>query len=252
MKYVIFGDESTIPAMHALLGDAVARAVVASNRASSMEAFASTALVQPPRSGAGYGAFASALAVTNPDVIISFSYSMVLGPDLLALPRRGAINLHGGLLPRYRGANVLNWAIIEGASETGVTAHFMTPKIDEGDIIYQEVTPIRDDDSAATLKARLDAIGLSILGRLDAELRVDRALPRRPQDAREARYYPRRRPEDGRIDWKKMSDREVFNLVRALAKPWPGAFFERPDGQRIVLDRYQSLASVAQLRRRYA
>ncbi len=111
--------------------------------------------------------------------------------------------------------------------------------------------PILDEDTAATLKQRLDAQGFEMLKRIRAELNAGRTLPRIPQDPAKARYYPRRKPEDGRIDWTAMSDRQVFNLIRALVNPWPGAFCEAPGGERVVFDRYYSLNEVAGLRRKY-
>ena len=151
-------------------------------------------------------------------------------------------------MPSHRGANILNWVLIEGATTTGVTAHYMTTGIDEGDIIYQSYTDIRDEDTAATLKQRLDGQGFEMLTRIRAELNAGRTLPRVAQDPAAARYFPRRSPKDGQIDWTAMSDRQVFNLIRALANPWPGAFCETPTGERVVFERYYSLDEVAELR----
>jgi methionyl-tRNA formyltransferase len=176
---------------------------------------------------------------------------LILDSEILAIPRLGAINIHGGLLPSHRGANVLNWVLIEGATTTGVTAHYMTTGIDEGDIIYQSSAPILDEDTSTTLKQRLDTQGFEMLLRIRSELNAGRALPRVPQDPAQARYYPRRRPEDGRIDWTAMSDRQVFNLIRALANPWPGAFCIASSGERVVFDRYYGLEEVAALRGKY-
>lgn len=173
---------------------------------------------------------------------------MILSKDLLSLPPLGAINLHGGLLPRYRGANVLNWVLVEGAQTTGVTAHYMSEKVDEGDIIYQIPVAIDEEDTAVTLKSKLDETALRLLDRIHAELSASRSLPRAPQDPGEARYYRRRTPEDGRIDWSR-SDREIFNLVRALVKPWPGAHFTARDGSHRVIDHFLTLEEVAELRR---
>jgi methionyl-tRNA formyltransferase len=251
MKYAIFGDESTLPGMQSILGAAVALSVVASNRPQAIAAVGETARVQPARTAPERAAFLSFLKALAPDVILCFSYSMILDADLLAIPPLGAINVHGGLLPRYRGANVLNWALVEGAELTGVTAHYMTLGIDEGDIIFQELTPISDDDTALTLKRRLDAMGMNLILRIHQELGANRQLPRRAQDAALVRYYRRRRPEDGKIDWASMSDRDVFNLIRSQVKPWPGAYCEAPNGSRAVFDWYHTLDDVAALRKKY-
>jgi methionyl-tRNA formyltransferase len=251
LRYVLFGDESTLPGMRALLGRKAALSVVASNRPQAAQGIDSSTIVQPPKGSPECSEFVARLKAAGADAFLCFSYSMILDRQILAIPPLGAINVHGGLLPQYRGANVLNWAIVEGAARTGVTAHYMTEGIDEGDIICNRETLIDDVDTAATLKARLDRLGMEIVSWIDAQLDRGKALPRSPQDASRARYYRRRKPEDGRIDWTAMSDREVFNLVRALVAPWPGAFTMARDGRRIILNRYATLEEVAELRRVY-
>ena len=251
LKYVIFGDESTLPGMQSILGAAVALSVVASNRPQAVAAAGETARVQPARTAPERAPFLAHLKASSPDAILCFSYSMVLGTDLLEIPDLGAINIHGGSLPHFRGANVLNWALVEGAERTGVTAHYMTLGIDEGDIIFQESTPISDDDTALTIKRRLDAMGMDLIVRIHQELGAGRQLPRRKQNPEQVRYYRRRNPEDGKIDWSSMSDRDVFNLIRSQVKPWPSAYCEAPDGSRVVFDRYHTLDEVAALRSTY-
>jgi methionyl-tRNA formyltransferase len=251
MKYVIFGDESTLPRMQEAFGADAVLFVVASNRPQSLAAIDGPKASQPAKTSVWRQVFVELLRATRADAFVCFSYSMILDTEILAIPRLGAINVHGGLLPSHRGANVLNWVLIEGATTTGVTAHYMTAGIDEGDIIYQSSTPILEEDTAATLKRRLDAQGFEMLMHIRTELNAGRTLPRVPQDPDKARYYPRRKPENGRIDWTAMSDRQVFNLIRALVSPWPGAFHEASDGKRVVFDRYYSLDEVAALRAKY-
>lgn len=251
LRYALFGDESTLPALVGMLGEAVCMCVVASNRPRAVDALGDRAYVQPSRHDAAHAAFVAEVARAAPDLILCFSYSMLIADKVLAIPPLGAINIHGGLLPRFRGANVLNWALVADVPVTGVTAHYMTSGIDEGDIVYQLSAPISDQDTALTLKQRLDALGLELVSRTCAELAAGKALPRTPQDEALARHYRRRIPEDGCIDWKTMDDRAVFNLIRALVKPWPGAFFEMPDGRRVVLDRYHTQDEVAALRRQF-
>lgn len=255
-RFVLFGDESTLPALEEAFRDDTHLCVVASNRPQAHEALRSTplgeaVLVQPPRRSSEFSDFAATLQSFQPDVILCFSYSMLIPQELLDLARVGAVNIHGGLLPRFRGANVLNWAIIEDVRETGVTAHFMTAEFDAGDIVFQETLAIEDTDTAATLKARLDAAGLVMAHRIRAIARNGGQLPRIPQDSAQARHYRRRKPEDGRIDWRTMDDRQVFNLVRALVAPWPGAFFDTAEGQRVVLDRFHTLEEIATLREQH-
>jgi methionyl-tRNA formyltransferase len=255
-RFVLFGDESTLPALDEVFRDDVRLCVTAANRPRALEALRGTpvgeaALVQPPRRSSAFAAFAATLSSFQPDLILCFSYSMLIPQELLDLPRLGAVNIHGGLLPRFRGANVLNWALIEDARETGVTAHFMTAEFDAGDVVFQETLAVSESDTAATLKARLDVAGLAMAHRIREIVRDGGSLTRVPQDPGQARHYRRRTPEDGRIDWKAMDDRQVFNLVRALVAPWPGAFFDTADGQRVVLDRHHTLQEIAALRRQH-
>jgi methionyl-tRNA formyltransferase len=251
LNYVLFGDESTLPGMQMLLGSRAVLSVIASNRPQAVQATTASTIVQPGKGTAERPQFIAKLKAAKADAFLCFSYSMILDDEILAIPARGAINIHGGMLPRYRGANVLNWAIIEDAAMTGVTAHFMSKGIDEGDVIFSRTTSIADHDTAATLKGRLDELGLALVAHICEELGTGKTLPRVAQDPARAQYYRRRKPDDGLIDWGAMSDRQVFNLIRALVKPWPGAFLVAPDGTRIILDRYHTLEEVAALRARY-
>jgi len=158
----------------------------------------------------------------KPDLFLVCSYPMILAPELLALPRRGSLNFHGGILPRHRGANVLNWVLIEGERETGVTLHFLDPGVDTGDVVDILTVPISDQDTALSLRARLDQAVMELLERWWPAIEQGR-LPRHPQQEADARHYPRRKPEDGLLEWSWPAGR-IHNLVRALVSPWPGAF----------------------------
>jgi methionyl-tRNA formyltransferase len=252
LKYVLFGDESTLPRMRECIGASAALSVIASNRPQALQAVDGMTVIQPAKRAAGRAEFIAALRAAAADAFFCFSYSMILDDELLAIPKLGAINIHGGLLPSYRGANILNWVLVEGATSTGVTAHYMSGAIDEGDVIYSRTTPIIESDTARTLKDRLDCMGFDILARIYWELEAGEKLPRTAQDASKANYYRRRRPEDGSIDWATMSDRQVFNLIRALVSPWPGAYTIASDGSRVIFDRYRSIEEVAALRDQYA
>ena len=161
------------------------------------------------------------VAAARPDFLFSFYYRAMLKAPLLALPSRGALNMHGSLLPKYRGRVPVNWAIIHGETETGATLHYMTAKPDDGDIVAQTAVPILPDDTA---KEVFDKVTVA------AEMTLHEALPgliagtapRRRQDASHASYFGGRKPEDGIIDWSK-SAAEIHNLVRAVAPPYPGA-----------------------------
>lgn len=157
-----------------------------------------------------------------PDFLFSFYYRNLIKEELLSIPKHGCINLHGSLLPKYRGRVPINWAIINGETETGVTLHYMTEKADAGDIIDQEKFAITDDDTARTLFDKAVAATAVVLDRALPLLREGRAA-RIPQEESQATTFGKRGPEDGRIDWNK-SAKEIRNLVRAVTRPYPGAF----------------------------
>lgn len=157
-----------------------------------------------------------------PDFLFSFYYRNMLGPELLALPRRGAYNMHGSLLPRYRGRVPVNWAVILGERETGATLHQMVEKPDAGGIVAQEAVPIGPEDTAAEVFGKVTAAAERVLARVLPELIAGSARIT-PQDLSLGSYHGGRKPEDGRIDWAK-SAQEVHNLVRGVAPPYPGAF----------------------------
>jgi len=157
-----------------------------------------------------------------PDFLFSFYYRKLLGAELLAIPRRGCLNLHGSLLPRYRGRCPVNWVLIHGERETGVTLHYMEVKPDRGDIVAQRAVAIGDEDTALTLFRKLTAAAAELMRDAYPLLREGRA-PRQPQDQAAASYFGGRRPQDGRVSW---ADDAVAirNLVRAVTHPYPGAF----------------------------
>jgi methionyl-tRNA formyltransferase len=161
------------------------------------------------------------VAALAPDFIFSFYCRQMLKPPLLALARRGALNMHGSLLPHYRGRAPVNWAVLQGERRTGATLHYMTEKPDAGDIVAQQAVPILPDDTARDV---FDKVTVA------AEICLDAALPdliagtekRLPNDVAHGSYFGGRTPEDGRIDWRKRAV-EIHNLVRAVAPPYPGA-----------------------------
>lgn len=157
-----------------------------------------------------------------PDFLFSFYYRQMLKPELLAIAPRGAFNMHGSLLPKYRGRVPVNWAILRGERETGATLHEMVTKPDAGRIVDQQSVPILPDDTALEVFNKVTVA---------AEIVLDRSLPglvsgtaaMRPQDLSQGSYFGARCAEDGRIDWAR-SAREIHDLVRAVAPPYPGAF----------------------------
>ncbi len=162
------------------------------------------------------------LRAYRPDLILSFYYRHLLTKDLLDLPRMGALNLHGSLLPKYRGRAPLNWVLVHGESETGVTLHYMDERADHGDIVAQRAVPIAVDDTALTLAGALTRAAADLVDRWYPALAAGTA-PRVPQDDRAATMFGRRQPGDGLIRWERTAW-QVYNLIRAVTHPFPGAF----------------------------
>jgi len=158
----------------------------------------------------------------RPDFVFSFYYRHMLKPPLLASAQRGALNMHGSLLPKYRGRAPVNWAVINGETETGATLHYMTEKPDAGDIVDQLAVPILPDDTALDVFRKVTVAAEITLHRSLPAL-LDGAAPRQPQDFARGNYCGGRKPEDGRIDWRLPAAR-IHNLVRGVAPPYPGAF----------------------------
>jgi methionyl-tRNA formyltransferase len=161
------------------------------------------------------------IAGLAPDFVFSFYSRRMLDASILALPSRGSLNMHGSLLPRYRGRAPVNWAVLHGERTTGATLHYMIDKPDAGDIVAQQAVPILPDDTAREVSDKVTVA---------AEICLDAVLPalvagtatRRPNDTARGSYFGGRTPEDGRIDWMRHA-REIHNLVRAVAPPFPGA-----------------------------
>jgi len=167
-----------------------------------------------------------------PDFFFSFYYRSMLKEPLLGIPRRGAFNMHGSLLPRYRGRVPINWAILKGETETGVTLHTMTVKPDAGDIVAQTPVPIGPDETAHEVFVKVTVAAEATLDRVLPRLLAGTAMLTR-QDLAKGSYFGGRKPEDGRIDWRAPA-RDIHNLVRAVTRPYPGAFCETAAGRVFV------------------
>jgi methionyl-tRNA formyltransferase len=162
------------------------------------------------------------VANAQPDIIFSFYYRHMLPVELLALAPRGAYNMHGSLLPRYRGRVPVNWAVLHGETETGATLHEMAAKPDAGDIVAQVSVPILPDDTAHEVFGKVTVAAEQALWNVLPAMMHGNA-PRIPNNLAKGSYFGGRKPEDGRIDWSK-SAQEVYNLHRAVAPPYPGAW----------------------------
>ena len=180
-------------------------------------------VLQPER--ARDGKFITELRALRPDLIVTVAYGQILPPAILDLPRHGCLNVHTSLLPKYRGAAPIQWAIANGDTETGVTVMKMDVGLDTGDIIATRCTPIQPEDNSAALHDRLAQLGAELLAQTIPDYVAGKIQPR-PQPAAGASHAAKIKKEDGRIDWNQPA-RTIWNRLRAFT-PWPGAFTSLP------------------------
>jgi len=188
--------------------------------------------------------FMAELSGWKPDVIAVAAFGRILPPAILSLPSRGCINVHGSLLPKYRGAGPIQWALINGESETGITTMLMDEGMDTGAILLQASMAIEPDDTAGSLSPRLADLGGRLLVETLAQSKAGTLTPR-PQDHGQATLAPLLKKEDGAVNWT-MSATSISNRIRGLT-PWPGAYtFLKADRwtifRSVVLDEATTLA----------
>jgi methionyl-tRNA formyltransferase len=171
-------------------------------------------------------------AALKPDFVFSFYYRYMLDKAWVAVPRLGALNIHGSLLPKYRGRAPVHWAIIHGETVTGASLHYMVEKPDAGALVDQEAVPILENDTALDVSIKVAEAAQKVLRRSLPRLIAGTASSL-PLDLKKGSYFVRRTPEDGRIDWT-CGARAIHDLVRAVAPPFPGAFTE-VNGCRLTL-----------------
>ncbi len=164
-----------------------------------------------------------------PDLLLCIAYGEKLRPALLELAPHGAINLHGSLLPKYRGAAPVNHAIVNGETETGLSVIEMAAEIDAGDILSQRATAIGPDETAGRLHDRLARLGARVVTEVVRELALDE-VGRRHQNPTQATYAPKLKKTDGLVRWERPTE-AVYNQIRGLT-PWPGAYTYLPGGRR--------------------
>lgn len=162
------------------------------------------------------------IAAFRPDLILSVYYRNMISARILALPRLGAFNLHGSLLPKYRGRAPVNWAVLHGESRIGMTLHRMVKSADAGAIVDQEAVEIGPRETAEQAFRKVLPAGRLVVARQIDALLAGTARET-PQDETQATYFSGRKPEDGRIGWSQTSA-QIFNLIRAVTDPYPGAF----------------------------
>ena len=162
--------------------------------------------------------FINFLRKISPDLIVIVAFGRILSKELLKLPKYRCINLHPSLLPKYRGAAPIPWAILAGEEKTGVTTFYLSEEVDSGDIILQREEKIREDDTTATLSRRLAETGAELLIETIDKIEAKKAL-KIPQDEEKATYAPRLKKENGLIDWKRSAS-QIERLIPAMY-PWP-------------------------------
>ncbi|MFO0774897.1 MAG: methionyl-tRNA formyltransferase [Nitrospiraceae bacterium] len=165
-------------------------------------------------------ALLEALKAWNPDLIVVVAFGRILPPSILALPPHGCVNVHGSLLPKYRGAAPIQWAVINGEQETGITTMLMDEGMDTGAMLLREATAIRPDDTSGTLAERLSQIGARLLIETLRRLKAGQLQPI-PQDNARATLAPIIKKEHGVIDWS-LSAAAIVNRIRGFT-PWPGS-----------------------------
>jgi methionyl-tRNA formyltransferase len=234
MRLVLFGDTLGLPQLLRLLRtDDVAALVGAAIRPAQHGRLAGLAaelgvplIIQPRHDAPGYAAFSARLGDLRPDLFLVNSYSMLLRPDALAVPRRGAVNLHGGLLPQQRGANPVEWAILRGERRGGATLHWMDDDFDTGDIIARREVSIGFADTWLDVRRKVGAAAERLLAESLPRVLAGTA-PRVRQGDAHANRFRRRSAADGRFAWTAPAI-DIYNLVRALVAPHPGAWAEHP------------------------
>lgn len=179
----------------------------------------------------------------SPDIILSVYYRSLISDEILKVAPLGAFNMHGSLLPKYRGRAPINWVLVKGEKETGATLHYMVAKADAGDIVGQKVVAISNDDTALTLTQKVTAAACEIIKEVYPLIETKNLKPRK-QDMSISTYFGRRTPADGLIDWNQNAQ-TIYNLIRAVTKPFPGAFFEE-NGKKIIIWRAKVLPTKTQ------
>lgn len=167
-----------------------------------------------------------------PDYIFSFYYRHMITSDILAVARIAALNMHGSLLPKYRGRAPVNWAILHGETETGASLHIMEAKPDAGDIVGQVAVPIDSEEDATAVFAKVSNAAVQVMQAALPAL-LEGRVPRTPNVLAKGSYFGGRKPEDGRIQWSQDA-LQVHNLIRAVAPPYPGAFTDWQGARMII------------------
>ncbi len=174
------------------------------------------------------------LQALAPDYIFSFYYRHMIPAPILACAKIAALNMHGSLLPQYRGRAPVNWAILHGETQTGATLHIMEAKPDAGDIVGQSVVSIGPEETATDVFSKVSEAAVAVIHEALPNL-IKGNVPRKPNELQKGSYFGGRKPADGQIHWDQKAI-QVHNLVRAVAPPYPGAFTDY-QGQTMMVAR---------------
>ena len=174
------------------------------------------------------------LQALAPDYIFSFYYRYMIPAQILACAKIAALNMHGSLLPKYRGRAPVNWAILHGETQTGASLHMMETKPDAGDIVGQSAVSIGPDETATDVFAKVNQAAVVVINKALPSL-IEGRVPRQPNDLQKGSYFGGRKPADGQIHWNQKAI-QVHNLVRAVAPPYPGAFTDH-QGKTMIIAR---------------
>ena len=169
-----------------------------------------------------------------PDYLFSFYYRHMIPVEVLSCAKIAALNMHGSLLPKFRGRAPVNWAILHGETETGATLHIMESKPDAGDIVGQAAVAIGPNETATEVFGKVSQAAIAVMNQVLPQL-VQGHIPRKPNNLAQGSYFGGRKPADGQILWHQTAQ-QVHNLVRAVAPPYPGAFTDW-QGQRMIVAR---------------
>jgi methionyl-tRNA formyltransferase len=247
----LFGDSAGVPQLLAAVTD-IACIVGASIRPQYNDLLRQIAtdhdvpfLIQPKRNSAEFVDFVQQVQETSPEWILCNSYSMLLPTDLLHLAPSGAANIHGSLLPRNRGNNPTQWAIIKGETETGVTLHLMDHTLDTGAVLAQRSVPIELEDTWVTVNENLAEATRQLIAESVPQMLRKELVPL-PQDSSLASSNPRLNKDSPRIE-ESMTDIEVYNLIRAQVVPLNGAYIETANG-RVHFPNFVPLENIPQIR----
>lgn len=227
LKYIALKDSCVI---HSVFTDKKSDGIISFAKENNIACFAGN-----PRGGVTAD-FRKTLPA-RPDIVLSVNYLFLIEEDLISYPTKCAVNVHGSLLPKYRGRTPHVWAIINNEEETGITAHLISSECDKGDIIAQKVIPITKEDTGGSILEKYKEYYPLLIDDVISKIQSGN-FETKKQDESKATYYPKRTPDDGEIDWNWQKER-IYNWVRAMAPPdYPGAFFFY-EGQKIIVKKLE-------------